>query len=66
MNFFRMRLILALVLGVTLVSVASTYIEVLAHKHLLRQELKRRTAWQSYSLQADLQRYLTAATARSE
>ena len=44
MQFFRMRLILALVLGITLVSVASTYFEVLAHKHLLRQELARRTA----------------------
>ena len=41
MKFFRLRLILALVIGVTLVSVASTYIEVLAHKHLLRLELKK-------------------------
>lgn len=43
MHFFRMRLILALVVGVTLVSVASTYFEVLAHKHVLRQRLEERT-----------------------
>jgi len=63
MHFFRIRLILALVVGITLVSVASTYIEVLAHKHLLRQELKRRTAWQSKSLQAALEKSLAAGHA---
>jgi hypothetical protein len=36
MKFFRMRLILALVLGITLISVTSTYFEVLAHKYVLR------------------------------
>jgi trehalose 6-phosphate synthase len=56
MKFFHMRLILALVVGITLVSVASTYFEVLAHKHLLRQELKRRTAWQSKSLQSEMEK----------
>jgi trehalose-6-phosphate synthase len=54
MQFFRMRLILALVVGITLVSVASTYFEVLAHKHALRLELQRRTAWLSKNLQSDL------------
>ena len=39
MQFFRMRLILALAVGITLVSVASTYFEVLAHKHALRLDL---------------------------
>jgi len=58
MQFFRMRLILALVLGITLVSVASTYFEVLAHKHLLRKELERRTAWQSKSLQSEIEKSL--------
>ena len=42
MQFFRMRLILALIVGVTLVSVGSTYFEVLAHKHMLRRDLERR------------------------
>jgi trehalose 6-phosphate synthase len=55
-----MRLILALVVGITLVSVASTYLEVLAHKHVLRQELQRRTAWQSKSLQAAMEKSLAA------
>ncbi len=35
MPFFRMRLILALIAGITLVSVGSTYFDVLAHKHVL-------------------------------
>ena len=60
MKFFRMRLILALVVGITLVSVASTYLEVLAHKHVLRQELQRKTAWQSRSLQAAMEKSLAA------
>jgi trehalose 6-phosphate synthase len=60
MKFFRMRLILALVIGVTLVSIASTYLEVVTHKHFLRQELKRRTAWQSKSLQAAMEKSLAA------
>jgi alpha,alpha-trehalose-phosphate synthase [UDP-forming] len=43
MHSFRLRLILVLVACVTLVSVASTYFEVLAHKHFLREDLERRT-----------------------
>lgn len=56
MKFFRIRLILALVMGVTLISVASTYFEVLAHKHVLRQELELRTAWLSKSLQSEMEK----------
>ena len=56
MQFFRLRLILALVVGITLVAVASTFFEVLAHTHVLRQELKRRTAWQSKSLQSEMEK----------
>ncbi len=55
MKFFRMRLILALVVGITLVSVASTYFEVLAHKHALRLELERRTGWLTKSLQSEIE-----------
>src|ERR1700689_894432 len=58
MPFFRMRLILALIAGVTLVSVASTYFDVLAHKHVLRQELERRSKWMAMSVQPDLERAL--------
>jgi alpha,alpha-trehalose-phosphate synthase [UDP-forming] len=61
MQSFRMRLILALVLGVTLVSVASTYFEVLSHKHALRLELQRRTAWLARSLQAEMQKTMTGS-----
>src|SRR5579859_410128 len=60
MKFFHMRLILALVVGITLISVASTYFEVLASKLILRQELKRRTAWQSKSLQSQIESRLVA------
>jgi trehalose 6-phosphate synthase len=56
MKFFRMRLILALAVGITLVSVASTYFEVLAHKHALRLDLEHRTAWLSKSLQAEMEK----------
>ncbi len=43
MHLFRVRLILALIVSVTLVSLASTYFEVLAHRHSLREDLERRT-----------------------
>jgi trehalose 6-phosphate synthase len=55
MRFFGLRLILALIAGITLVSVASTYFEVLAHKHMLRLELERRTAWLAATLQPDME-----------
>jgi len=51
MRHFRMRLILALIVGISVVSVASTYFEVLARKHVLRQELQRRAGWLGNSLQ---------------
>ncbi len=55
MHLFRLRLILALIVGVTLVSVASTYFDVLAHRHILREELARRTMWMGVSLIPDVQ-----------
>jgi Trehalose-6-phosphate synthase len=54
MHLFRVRLILALIAGVTLVSVASTYFDVLAHKHTLRVELTRRTRWMGMSIERDV------------
>lgn len=51
MRLFRLRLILALIAGVTVISVASTYFEVLAHKHALRVELARRARWMGLSIQ---------------
>jgi alpha,alpha-trehalose-phosphate synthase [UDP-forming] len=56
MHSFRMRLVLALIAGVTIVSVASTYFEVLAHKHLLRQELEQRSTWMGASIQPEIER----------
>ena len=55
MHLFRVRLIIALIVAVTLVSVASTYFDVLAHKHTLRVELERRVKWMGASIQPDVE-----------
>lgn len=51
MHAFRLRLILALIVGITVVSLASAYFEVLARKHILRHELETRTGWLGTSFQ---------------
>jgi len=51
MHFFRLRLVAALLVGITLISVGSTYFDVLAHKHTLRSDLARRTQWFGAGLQ---------------
>jgi trehalose 6-phosphate synthase len=58
MHLFRVRLILALIIAVTLVSVASTFFDVLAHKHTLRVELERRVKWMGMSMQPNVERGL--------
>ena len=55
MHMFRVRLIFALIVCVTLVSAASTYFDVLAHRHVLRQELERRTLWMGVSIAPDVE-----------
>ena len=60
MHRFRVQLILALIASVTLVSVASTYFEVLRHRHVLRQELQARTHWMGVSLEPNLEAALAA------
>ncbi|MGH9599031.1 MAG: alpha,alpha-trehalose-phosphate synthase (UDP-forming) [Terracidiphilus sp.] len=60
MQLFRIRLILALIVSVTVVSLAFTYFDVLAHKHTLRTELERRTRWMGVSLEPDFQGALGA------
>src|SRR5579864_8681324 len=59
MRSFRIRLILALIAGIAVVSLASTYFEVLAHKHILHRELIRRTIWVGNSLQPGIEQALT-------
>jgi len=54
-QLFRLRLILALIVGVTVVSVASTYFDVLAHKHTMRRDLEQRTALLGASLQPEIE-----------
>ncbi|MGA8732216.1 MAG: trehalose-6-phosphate synthase [Terracidiphilus sp.] len=60
MHSFRLRLTLALVVCVTLVSVASTYFEVLAHKHTLREDLERRSTGLGSSIQPDFERTIAS------
>ena len=60
MHFFRVRLVAALLLGITLISVASTYFDILAHKHTLRRDLARRTQWFGASLQSQLEEQFAA------
>jgi sensor histidine kinase regulating citrate/malate metabolism len=60
MHFFRVRLILALVACVTLVSVASTYFDLLAHRHIMREDLERRTQWMGRSIQNEAQSALAS------
>ena len=63
MHFFRLRLVAALLLGITVISVASTYFDVLAHRHTLRSELARRTQWFGASLQPQIeQQFMTGST----
>src|SRR5579863_5224722 len=62
MRSFRIRLILALIAGISVVSLASTYFEVLAHKHILRRELMRRTIWIGNALQPGVEQALTQGT----
>jgi alpha,alpha-trehalose-phosphate synthase [UDP-forming] len=52
---FRLRLILALIASVTVVSIATTYFDVLAHRHVLRQELDRQTRWMALSILPQVQ-----------
>jgi len=55
MHSFRVRLILALIASVTAVSVAFTYFDVLAHRHVLRQDLEHRTRWMGLSIEPDVE-----------
>jgi trehalose 6-phosphate synthase len=51
----RIRLVALLLLGIALVSAASTYFDVLAHKHTLRSDLVRRTQWFGAGLQPQIE-----------
>ncbi len=62
MHFFRLRLVAALLLGITVISVASTYFDVLAHRHTLRSELARRTEWFGASLQPQIEQQFTTGS----
>ena len=59
MRSFRVRLIVALIAGITLVSLASTYLEVLAHKHMLRNDLEQRTERLAASMEPQIAKSLS-------
>ena len=59
MHFFRLRLVAALLVGITLISVGSTYFDVLAHKHNLASDLERRTKWYGAGLQPQIEQQMT-------
>jgi trehalose-6-phosphate synthase len=61
MHFFRIRLVAALLVGITLISVGSTFFDVLAHKHTLQADLERRTQWYGAGVQPQIERQLTLA-----
>src|ERR1019366_910558 len=58
MHFFRLRLVAALLIGITCISLASTYFDVLAHKHTLRRDMARRMQWFGSSVQGQIEQQL--------
>ena len=62
MHFFRLRLVAALLVGIILISVGSTYFDVLAHRHTLRKDLQRRTQWYGAGLQPQIERQLASGS----
>jgi alpha,alpha-trehalose-phosphate synthase [UDP-forming] len=65
MHSFRLRLIVVLVVCVTLVSIGSTYFDVLAHKHFLRQDLQNRSKMVGLALQPYLEQLFSNGNAAS-
>jgi trehalose 6-phosphate synthase len=63
MDFFQLHLVAAMLLGITAISGVSTYFDVLAHKHVLRNELERRTEWFGAGIQPQLEQQLAAGAA---
>ena len=58
MHFFRLRLVAALLVGIVLISVGSTYFDVLTHKHTLRNDLERRTEWYGAGAQPQIEQQI--------
>jgi len=63
MRFFQLRLIAALLLGITSISAISAYFDVLAHRRTLRNELEKRTQWFGLGIRTQLdQQFDSGAT----
>jgi len=63
MQFFRLRLLAALLVGITLISVGSTYFDVLSHKHTLRSDLTRKVQWFGAGLQPQIEEQISRGSA---
>ena len=60
MRALPLRLILALIGCVAVVSLAFTYLDMLSHRHVLRLELERRTRWMAMSAVPEVERALAS------
>jgi trehalose 6-phosphate synthase len=58
MHFFRLRLVAALLVGIVLISVGSTYFDVLSHKRTLRNDLARRVEWYGAGAQPQIEQQI--------
>ncbi len=63
MHFFRLRLVAALLVGIVLISVGSTYFDVLTRSHTLRLDLVRRTEWFGAGIKPQIEQALAAGNA---
>ncbi len=61
MQIFLDRLNLALIARETVVSLSFKYFDVLAHRHVLREDLERRTKWMGRTIQPDVKGALESA-----
>lgn len=60
MRFFQLRFLMAVLCSVIVISVVSTYFDVLAHRHMLRSDLERRTQWFASAIRTQLEKDIVA------
>ena len=65
MRLLSIRLIVSLIMGITLVSLASSYYEAVGEKNVLRRDLERRAEVLGESLAGNVERYLETAPRRT-
>jgi len=60
MRFFRLRLLASLLVGIILIAGATTYFDVLAHRHTMRIDLARQTQWFGAGAQSRIEQDLNS------